>query len=348
MSDNVKKPRDNKDEAVDLLRQKSEDVNLDSYLKSSFGGYTKKSVKEYLSVLRKNQQKMTDTFNKNHQDLFEEKEKLRKNYEVLQGRLAKVQMEYKNLFDSILMNKLDNSSYTHQDVLSLKDQIAALKDQLKASDNEKLALNRKLEQLNNNNDSLKKSLQQSREGIEAQKELYLAEKLEVKSLRDKIAELSVALEAERDDARYWKSLQSEGKNAELQYKVNELTEENRAQKEVISKQRTETELYLETMASLKEENALLNNEMGELKDRIDKLVVEKDKLALGQSSLREKLWEELDNKISLINERSSITIDKLLLEKKLQEVTGRVSALELELNKNNRLFEILPKELKKE
>ena len=38
---------------VEMIRDKSEEADLNQLLKSSFGGYTKKSVQEYLSRVRK-------------------------------------------------------------------------------------------------------------------------------------------------------------------------------------------------------------------------------------------------------------------------------------------------------
>ena len=86
---------------VDMIRDKSEEADLNQLLKGSFGGYTKKSVQEYLSIIRKQQQTTKDTFQKNLQTLFEEKESLRKSNESLIARNNKLSAEYDNLSESL-------------------------------------------------------------------------------------------------------------------------------------------------------------------------------------------------------------------------------------------------------
>ena len=105
---------------VGILRDKDE-VDLDGVLKTTFGGYTKQSVQEYLSLIHKQQQTTKETFSKNLQDLFDEKEELRINNETLQARLNKLTSEYDNLAGSLKNIVLDDSEYSAQSVLELKN-----------------------------------------------------------------------------------------------------------------------------------------------------------------------------------------------------------------------------------
>jgi hypothetical protein len=68
---------------VEALRTKTEETDMNQYLKSTLGGYTKGSVLEYLNILRKRHQAMADTFSQNQQALFEEKKSILKDNDAL-------------------------------------------------------------------------------------------------------------------------------------------------------------------------------------------------------------------------------------------------------------------------
>ncbi len=51
-----------KDNLVEMLREKTEEANLDTILKTTFGGYSRKSVQEYIAMLRRHQNDMQQSF----------------------------------------------------------------------------------------------------------------------------------------------------------------------------------------------------------------------------------------------------------------------------------------------
>ena len=144
---------DNKN-IVEILRDKDE-VNIDGVLKSTFGGYTKQSVQEYLSIIHKQQQASKETFSKNLQSILAEKETIRKNNETLQARFDKLSAEYDNMSNSLKDIVLDDSEYSAQGVLELKNKIVSLEEQNKVTSRENYSLERKIEQLNNEINELK-------------------------------------------------------------------------------------------------------------------------------------------------------------------------------------------------
>lgn len=181
---------------VGILRDKDE-ADLDGVLKTTFGGYTKQSVQEYLSLIHKQQQAAKETFSKNLQTLFDEKEELRIKNETLQARLNKLSSEYDNLSCSLKNIMLDDSEYSAQNVLELKNKIVSLEEQVKVTNRENYSLERKIEQLNNEIDELKTKLEISNKEYESQKEMLKSERLELKKQRDIVADLSNKLEEEK-------------------------------------------------------------------------------------------------------------------------------------------------------
>ena len=64
------------DNLVKSLREKTEEADLDTILKTTLGGYTRKSVREYISLLRRQQYDMQQSFSQELQLSQTERERL--------------------------------------------------------------------------------------------------------------------------------------------------------------------------------------------------------------------------------------------------------------------------------
>ena len=242
---------------VGMIRDKTEEFDLNSILKSTFGGYTKQSVHEYLAILRKHQQTSQDTFSKNLQNLFEEKENLRKSHDTLLARYNKLSAEYANLAEALKNVKIDDSEFSAQNVILLKNNIISLEEEVKVANREKKSVQKEIEHLNNDINNLNIKLEQSMKETEAQKVMLKAERAETKKQRDTVADLSRMLEEEKNEVKYLKGTMTDGKYAELISKIGELSVQLTAQTEVIKKQNTESNLKEKTIDSLSDEVAML-------------------------------------------------------------------------------------------
>ena len=321
---------------VEMLREKTEEADLNQYLKGTLGGYTKKSVMEYLVLLHKQQQTSKETFSKNLQTLFNEKESIKKNNDTLLSRLNKVEAEYQNLTESIRSIKLENTEFSAQDIISLKGTITTLEEELKINKGHKISLEKKTSQLNNDKDDLEKRLEQSKQGTNAQKEMLRAERIESKKQRDMVSDISRLLEEERDEIKYLKGVMTDGKVAQLTLKVNELTEQLTSQTEIIEKYNSESVLKEETNATLINEIYALKQRISNLYESTETLNSQNDKMLLSNENITNHLEAEYKKSIALINEKSNITIDKLIAQKKLSDAESQISFLELQVEKCNK------------
>jgi chromosome segregation ATPase len=324
---------------VGILRDKDE-VDVDGILKTTFGGYTKQSVQEYLSLVHKQQQTTKETFSKNLQTLFDEKEELRKNNETLQARLNKLSSEYDNLAGSLKNIVLDDSEYSAQSVLELKNKMVSLEEQIKVTDRENYSLERKTEQLNNEIDELKTKLAVSIQEYEAQKEMLKSEKLELKKQRDIVADISNKLEEEKNEVKYLKGTVSDGKFAELNSKIGQLSTQLSAQTQVNSKLNEEITLKDKTIDSLNDEVSLLKEKTNNLMKTLQEYNIQNDKLLVANEALDYQLQEEYKKTIALINEKSNITIDRLIAQKNLSVAEAKIAVLEVQLLKTNSSVEV--------
>jgi chromosome segregation ATPase len=316
---------------VEMLRLKTEESDLNKYLKKTMGGYTRKSVIDYLNILRKQQQTTHETFSKNLETLYDEKNKLKKDNEDLLLRYNKLYAEYENLSGS-LSDIRNDEDVSNENYNSIKKDLVILEEKIKKSDREKYELNRKIEQFISDNEELKAEQSITIQELIAQKEMLKAEKQESNKQRETVAELSCLLKAERDEVKYLKSKITDVAYEKLNLKVNELTEQISNQTEIIEKLNSDSILKENTFKTLKSElEALQKNLSNQIKIN-DDLYLQNNKLVLVNENLTYKLEEEYKKSIILIKEKSSIEIDKLVSESKLREAESYTTSLEIQLN----------------
>lgn len=325
---------------VEMLREKTEEQDLDSVLTSTFGGYTKKSVQDYLLLVKKQQQQSQETFSKNLQTLFEEKESLRRNNETLVARLNKLSAEYDNMSESLKNIKIDDSEYTEQDVIPLKNRILSLEEQIKVTERENYSLERKKERLNNDINELTLKLEQSIKEAQAQKEMLKAEKNESKKQRDTVADISRMLEEEKNEVKYLKGIMTEGNFAELNLKISELSVQLSYQTEILEKLNADIKFKDSAIDSLNDEVALLKQKLSSTTKLLQDTNTQNDKLLVSNEALKYQLQEEYKKSIELINEKSNFAIDRLIAEKNLNEAEAKLSSLEMQLLKIKKSDEV--------
>jgi chromosome segregation ATPase len=325
---------------VEMLRTKTEEADMNSYLKSSFGGYTKKSVLDYLAILRRQQQAMVENFNRDLQTLLEEKESIKKNNSALQTKLNKIESEYKNLSEAMLSSRSDDQEISAQDIPALLSMAAALEEELKKAKGEYNQLERKTEQLESTNKILTLKLEQANKETSAQKEMLTAEKQESKKQRDLVAELSSLLESERDETKYWKSLQHDEQITELTAKVDELTNQLDIQTELIARQNSDIAMKGETIENLNAVADNLNNTVASLTESFRNAGLQNEKLILANKALRDHLEGEYKKAITLIQEKSDAILDKTIAVKKLNETDAILKRMDLQKNKDSKTDEM--------
>lgn len=76
------------DNLVKTLREKTEEANLDTILKTTLGGYSRKSVREYISMLRKQLYDLQQAFSQELQQSQTERERLARELNEANQRVA--------------------------------------------------------------------------------------------------------------------------------------------------------------------------------------------------------------------------------------------------------------------
>lgn len=316
---------------VDALRKKTEKDDMEQYLKSSIGGYTKNSVIEYLSHLSKQQQEAAETFSRNQQALFEEKECLKKDNSTLKARISQVESEYQNLSDAIRSHGMDEAGFTAADIVALNKKAAGLEEELGSGKIEISRLQNKIKLQDSEISEYLLKLEQSGQEKLSLKELLKAETQETRKQRSLVSQLSGTLEEKCDEIKFLKSLVSDGEIAGLKWKISDLTRQLTEQNETFVNCRNEIELNRQTIDTLTQENDSLKRNISQLSGVVGELSIQNKKLMASGIILAEQLGSEYKRLAALIKEKSDVTIDKLTAMQKLDEANTKITILELQM-----------------
>lgn len=318
---------------VEVLRSKTEKDDLNLILKSTIGGYTKKSVLAYLNVLRKQQQQTVETFSRNQQSLFEEKEALKKENDALASKLSQLESEYRNLSNRMHFEKFEKEDLTIDDISSLKAKITALEQELNRSSIDQSKLSQELKQQKALVQELQDQLEQVNEEKASLKEMLKAEMLESSRLRSTTERLNATIEENEEEIKFLESLISTGQVANLTERINELMQELSSQTEMISQCNSKIDAQAQTIEILTQENTTLKEDLTRLSKTTESYSEQNDKLLFANKSLSDLLEQEHKRSIAMIKEKSGLTMDKLSAVKKLDEAHSKIAMLELQLQK---------------
>lgn len=318
---------------VEALRSKTEDADVKQFLKSTMGGYTKSSVLEYLTLLRRQQQSMADTFSHNQQLLFDEKENLKKANDALKTRLVQIEAQYQELSSSLRLHELEDEEMSPQDIVALKNKITALEDEQNKGEIEKSRLEKQIEQRDSIIDDFTFKFKQAEQEKQSIREILKAEMTKSKNLNTVVSRLSGTIEEKDEEIKFLNALVCEGQLAKLTEKVNELTEQLLSQAELMAAYNRESDLKAQTIETLNSEKNDISARNAELSRNIDELNEQNGKQLAASKALTEQLENEYKKSIALIKEKSSITMDKLSAAGKLDEANSKIMMLELRLKK---------------
>ena len=142
---------------LNVLRQRTVEEDLNQHLKSAMGGYTKKSVTEYINLLHEQQQKYAETFNNNMQSLLGEKESLKKENDRLVEQRSQLKSDYQTLLDSVKNTEQEQQGESED----LKKQLTKLTSEKSHLEDEINKLDTRIKQMENDLSQAKSDLQEA-------------------------------------------------------------------------------------------------------------------------------------------------------------------------------------------
>ncbi len=314
---------------VGMLRQRTVEEDLKQYLKTTMGGYTKKSVTEYMRILREQQIKYAETFNRNIQAIFEEKEALKKENERLQLKNTQIETEYCALAESLKINEMNDPEAEVQDALSLRNSCSALEAEnrdLKYAQRQHLA---RLERMTEEASVRQTELEKSRQETKSLSELLALEKRETNKQRELVASYSGIIEELQEETLRYKQVLSEGEFTRLGIKISELMANATLKEEIIERYKNELEQKDDEVVMLTEENEALCRSVDQVNSALKSMTVQNEKLMSANNALAASLEAENKRIIRLLNEKSEQTVEKLIAARKLEEMSMKLSLMKM-------------------
>jgi chromosome segregation ATPase len=172
-------------------------------------------------------------------------------------------------------------------------------------------------------DSQAQTLQEERTRWETERAVYERQRRQLEE------ELTYAKQSNANRAMSMGNTQ----DIDLMMKVNELTEQLALQSELIASENAERTIREETIRSLSAQIEALKTDSASFKASIENLSLQNEKLLLANSTLITRMEEDCKKTTALINEKSDISIEKLMTMKKLSEAETRIAMLEMELSR---------------
>lgn len=294
------------------IEETPEEENIDKMLKSSVGGYTKKSVMEYIEALKRQYSRTGNNLNENLQTLADENEKLKEN-------LAKLENDNKVLSDKVVSGAVETYDSKTGDIASYKAMIKALQQDVKELENKLFKKTIENNSLVESVEEKDKELLQKEHELQLLQEIIAEEKKETESNEEKSSDLSAAISKLNDELLYYKEIVSTGKVSELNIRIDELTAMVEAQNAIVEKRSQEIQTKDISIETLTAQNDVLNKTITTLTQNIDSIMVQNEKFSALNKTITQKLEEAQKATVDEIAEKTDIYIEKLILARKLDE-----------------------------
>ena len=300
-----------------VIRSRLEQTALQDCLKPSMGGYTKKSVQEYVLQLRRQQQLVSENFNLEMKRMLDEKEQLASENRGLAERLERTEADYRNLTQTIANCRVEDTEYTLDDVIALKTALetaqagaASLQDQLSRKEQQ---IARLTETVQAREADAARAAQETR----TCRELLASEQSESAALRQSAARLNAKLDEQKAQLDYLSGVVSDGSVAELNAKLDAAEQNASLQEELIAHKNAQLDSAKQEAALLAEQLSGLRDTAARLTEAADQLTLQNEKLTAANAALISQLDESLARSVALLSEKAQLNAEKLLAERRL-------------------------------
>ena len=284
---------------------------------------------EYIQQLREQQLKYAETFNRNMQNILEEKESLKNENEQLQLKITRAESDYHTLSESLKINELEELESSEQDTLALRNGFSALESENRDLKNANRQLQARIEQLEIDASENNSELVKSRQETKSLSELLALEKKENNKQRELVSLYAGIIEELQEEVKRFKTVLSDGEMTKLGIKISELMANASLKEEIIDRYKNELEHKSDELGILTGENESLRYSMDQLKSTIISLTVQNEKLMNANHELSINLETENKRIIQLLNEKSEQTVEKLIAVRKIDELNMKLALTQL-------------------
>lgn len=303
------------DQFVDMLREKTEEGDLNSILKSGLGGYSKRSVSEYLAFVNRQQQDLKAAYLSEVQRLEGEKESLRSALCAAQEQAEKAQSEWQ--------------VRCAEETAQLREEYAALE---KDMDEAVARIQDDAEKLRRMETALaaeKQNTEQARQSAATGRLLLDAAGAKTEELEKQLDAQNAEIVRLRETEQSLKEALAEDTASELNLQIQELmgsVELLQSEVAIRDRELENRAARLETLTRQEQSNhcALeeLQKELQERREQNERIECEND-------GLGERLKEQMEQSISLSREISRLKAAGAILQRRLDAALAKQQAAAL-------------------
>lgn len=303
---------------VDILRDKNEEADLDLVLKTQMGGYTKKSVQDYVNRLRRQQQLATQSFNRDMQALLDEKDQLINENTTLKNRLTKSVADYKLLSDSISNVKAGEAAVSVEDVIQLRNRVRVLEKDKQDALNRIKQHERSLEQNKHVIGEKNRLVEQSKQETTMYQGMLAASKNEADQLRKDVSKQATKIDDLQGEVKFLKAMVSDGNVSKLNGRIDELTLNIEKLNEELALRVKEQAAFLSQIETLQKQLESDQQVNEQLRNSLDQSAAQNEKVVAENSLLNKELAKYMQENLNQLRAQSDLRVENAILSRQLE------------------------------
>jgi chromosome segregation ATPase len=311
-------------EIVEMLREKTEETDLDRILQPRMGGYSKKSVQEYLAQMKRQQQSSAEAFNRELQSTLDEKDGLQKENAALKNRLQKAETDYRDLSQSMASYRVQNSELTMEDVQGLRDSLAALEKDMQEAVDRIHADEQAQEQLQYQLEQARQTEQKAQQEAAMYREMLAAARGEAAGLRKTVSEQATSIAQLQAQEKFLRQIVSEGNVAQLQDRIAQLLGTTKTLQEEIAARDETLESRARRLEQLEQQELVHHRGLEQANAAAEENRLRNEKLEAENKALAERMEELLGQNVAHFRERAALQVEKEILLRRLDQ--GKLDA----------------------
>jgi len=299
---------------VGMLREITEEGDLNSILKSSIGGYTKKSVMDYLAAVKKQQQSLKDSYSAEIDRLQTEKETLRSSLAEAEERELNASAEHQKRMEAQKAELESDFEDQYRRMQSEREELQNDLDETRERVGELAATIRQYE----------RQLQDAQQTAEAHKQDVSTNQILLDTANHKVEELSRLLAAKDDENRFLKETEQqlraaleEDVTSEFSARIQELLEKNEVLQGEVALRDQELANRETRLATLEQQEKSQHEVLEAQQLQLQKLLDQNAWLTGENNDLGERLKEQMQQSITNTRDYSRLKAANAIMQRKL-------------------------------
>ena len=291
------------DEFVSMLREKTEEGDLNTILKPCIGGYTKRSVLEYLSIVKKQQQNLRDAYAEELQRLQTEKETIRVQTAAMRERSEQAEGAYRTQTEELQRLQAEYAAL-EKDMDEAVERIKEDETRLQGHQSEL--------------DAERQKTEQARQNVVTCQILLDTANAKVEELEHRLAEQAEEILRIQQAEQLFRESVAQEKAAEMDDRIRELTNNVELLQNEVTIRDRELESRAKRLETLTRQEQSNHRALEELQAEVQERREQNECAESENEELGRQLQEQMEQSLALSRENSRLKAANAILQRKLE------------------------------